>query len=247
MKRIYTILIALLVLPAMQMNAQTNAPGITVSPLGTDGSQEITVTITLADVCTPDDKEGLDPTWNTISFHSGAIVGGQPWQNVVDWNGANTLVFNNVSNGVWSASFTPNDYYGVTTEGFSFVFNGYPNTAGDWDAEAKAFNENQECTDFFWYFNDEPSSIKKIQFMNFSVFPNPANDFVNVQFNSLSAGTFSIEVYNTLGQRVSLEQLGFRTAGAINHQINLSGLTAGVYFVKINNGTDAIVNKVSVN
>jgi hypothetical protein len=226
--------------------AQTNAPGITVSPLGTNGSTEITVTITLSEVCVPAGKD-MDPSWNTISFHSGAIVGGQAWQNVVAWNDPNTLVFNKVSDGVWSASFTPNNYYGVATEGFSFVFNGFPNTPGDWDAEAKAFDAAQNCSDFFWYFNDEPASVFSPRKINLNVFPNPAKDFVNIQFEALSAGNFSVEVFNTLGQRAAIEHLGFRSAGIISHQINLAAVPAGVYFVKLNNGNDSIIKKITVN
>jgi hypothetical protein len=84
-------------------------------------------------------------------------------------------------------------------------------------------------------------------FTGVTVFPNPANDFVNIQFEAVNAGNFSIEVYNSLGQRMVLEQLGFRTSGIITHQMNLSAVPAGVYFVKLNNGTESIVRKVSVN
>ena len=242
MKKLFTYL-SLLLTPSIF--AQTNAPGITVSPLGTNGSTPITVTMTLNDVCVPVGKE-LTPTWPTIAFHSGAIVGGSPWQNVVNWNAPNTLVFNRVSDGVWSATFTPNEYYGVTCEGFSFVFNGFPNTVGDWDAEAKAFDESQNCSDFFWYFNDEPLSTNSVLLKNLNVYPNPAQDFLNVQFDLVKSGNISFELFNTMGQSVHFEQLGLRNEGSNIHQLNLTDLSKGIYLLKVNNGINSSTRIISV-
>jgi hypothetical protein len=242
MKKLFTYFSLLL---TSSVFAQTNAPGITVTPLGTNGSTPITVTMTLSQVCVPAGKD-MDPSWNTIAFHSGAIVGGNAWQNVVSWNAPNSLVFNKVSDGVWSATFTPNDYYGVAVQGFSFVFNGFPNTPGDWDAEAKAFDENQNCSDFFWYFNDEPLSTNNAQLKNLSVYPNPAQDVLNIQFDLAKSGNISYELLNTMGQRVINEQLGQRNEGSNIHQINLSGLTKGIYLLKLNNGDNSTTKIISV-
>ncbi len=217
MKKIFTMLSVALSTIAV---AQTNAPGITVSPLGTDGSTPITVTLTLADVCIPAGRD-MDATWSTIAFHSGGIIGDQAWQNVVEWNSPNRLVFNRVTDGVFTATFTPDTYYGADVDGFSFVFNGYPNTAGDWDAEAKAYDAEQNCADFLYYFADEPASIGKNEMVAVKAFPNPATEMVNFE---IDANDFTISLFDLSGKVV---------ATSTTASINISELNAGAYIYKV--------------
>lgn len=224
MKKIFTIFSALFMGATF---AQTNAPGISVSPLGTDGTSEITVTVTLADICMPAGKE-IDITWPNIAFHSGAIIAGSGWQNVVEFNSPSRLIFNRVSDGVFSATFTPTDYYGApAVEGFSFVFNGYPNTAGDWDAEGKAFDSEGACSDFFYYFADETSSIGKNEIVAVKAFPNPATDVLNFQ---IDATDYVITLTDLAGKTV---------ATSTTSTVEMSGLSSGAYLYKVvtNNGT----------
>lgn len=235
MKKLFTSLSVALVAAAF---AQTNAPGITVSPLGTNGSTPITVTMTLAEVCVPADKP-MDPTWNTIAFHSGAIVGGNAWQNVVNWNDAGTLVFSKVTDGVWSATFTPNDYYGVSVEGFSFVFNGYPNTAGDWDGEAKAYDTDQNCTDFLWYFNNEPVSINENELTSVNVYPNPAKDVINFQVALNGINEADVVVTDLSGRVVSTSSV---VAGT-ELNLNIAEFAAGTYIYSVVAGESVMTGK----
>jgi hypothetical protein len=218
--------------------SQTNAPGITVSPLGTNGSTPITVTVTLADVCVPADKP-MNPAWNTISFHSGAIVGGQVWQNVVEWNAAGSLTFNKVTDGVWSATFTPNDYYGVPVQGFCFVFNGAPNTPGDWDAEMKAFDQNGNCADFFWYFNDEPASIENNTIASVNVYPNPANDVINIQAGLNGISTADVIITDLAGRVITSTTI---SSGA-ELNLNVADYAPGTYLYSVAAGSSKINGK----
>jgi len=223
MKKIFTILGLALSTVAF---SQTNAPGVTVSPLGTDGSSPITVTVNLNDVCIPAGRD-MDLTWPSIAFHSGAIVGTDVWQNVIDWNAATSLVFNRVSDGIFTATFTPDTYYGVDAQGFSFVFNGFPNTSGDWDAEAKAFDTEGNCADFLYYFNDEPASLSKNEMIKVVAFPNPATDVVNFQ---IDAADYVITLTDLAGKTV---------ATSTTSTVEMSGLSSGAYLYKVvtNNGT----------
>jgi len=223
MKKIFTILGLALSTAAF---SQTVAPGISVSPTGTDGSQAITVTVNLADVCIPAGKD-MDNTWPSIAFHSGGIVAGAAWTNVVEFNNANTVAFTRVSDGIFSATFTPDTYYGVDVEGFSFVFNGYPNTTGEWDSEAKAFDTEGNCTDFLYYFSDEAVSINEKALVNVVAFPNPATDVVNFQ---VDAADYVITLTDLTGKTV---------ATSTTSTIEMSGLSSGAYLYKVvtNNGT----------
>ena len=68
------------------------------------------------------------------------------------------------------------------------------------------------------------------------VYPNPANDVLNVE-----GVMTSIEVYNTVGQRLMLQE----TNG--NTQIDLSGFGNGMYFLRVYNNGEVAVRKFSVN
>lgn len=68
--------------------------------------------------------------------------------------------------------------------------------------------------------------------------PNPAQDFVNVQFSSRTAGTSEVTIYNLAGQPVSASTIRI-SEGENNHRINVKKLGGGHYFMKINHGGEA--------
>jgi hypothetical protein len=67
---------------------------------------------------------------------------------------------------------------------------------------------------------------------NMSLYPNPTSDVVNVFLNTgmQESSNVSIEVYNTLGQKV-YEWYG-SVADQYSHSVNLSGEASGQYMVK---------------
>jgi hypothetical protein len=68
--------------------------------------------------------------------------------------------------------------------------------------------------------------------------PNPAQDFVNVQFSSRTAGTSDVMIYNLAGQPVSSSAIRI-SEGKNIHRINVKKLGGGHYFMKINHGGEA--------
>lgn len=79
--------------------------------------------------------------------------------------------------------------------------------------------------------NEVLSSISKI-----NLYPNPATDVVNVEFNLTNESTISMEVYNMLGQAVySIPQTNLQKGG-FRSEINTSDFENGVYFVAVKNG-----------
>ena len=69
-----------------------------------------------------------------------------------------------------------------------------------------------------------PLSTNQNTLAGVSIYPNPASDVVNV--NSPNGGVIS--VYNTLGAKVLTEKATSNT-----HQLNVSGLTKGLYFFEL--------------
>ncbi|OJV20330.1 MAG: hypothetical protein BGO21_13280 [Dyadobacter sp. 50-39] len=68
--------------------------------------------------------------------------------------------------------------------------------------------------------------------------PNPAQEFVNVQFSSRTAGTSDVTIYNIAGQPVSSASIRI-LEGKNTHRINVKKLGGGHYFMKINHGGEA--------
>jgi len=75
---------------------------------------------------------------------------------------------------------------------------------------------------------------------DFSMYPNPAQDFVNVEITSGYSRNGSIQVYNFVGDKL-MEFDGMKNNV---QRIDLSGLSAGAYFVKYDNGEGASVKKI---
>lgn len=68
--------------------------------------------------------------------------------------------------------------------------------------------------------------------------PNPAQDFVNVQFSSRKSGTSDVTIYNLAGQPVGNATLRI-SEGKNNHRVNVKKLSGGHYFLKINHAGEA--------
>jgi len=65
---------------------------------------------------------------------------------------------------------------------------------------------------------------------NFSVYPNPANEIVNVSYELASAGNVSLTVTDISGKVIMSNDLGVQTAGSYKSNLNTASLANGVYF-----------------
>jgi hypothetical protein len=61
--------------------------------------------------------------------------------------------------------------------------------------------------------------------MTFNVYPNPANDFINIETNNNYDSNFKISIYNSLGIKV-IETSNENT-------INIEDLPSGMYFINV--------------
>ncbi|SRX52749.1 T9SS type A sorting domain-containing protein [Aequorivita sp. CIP111184] len=81
-------------------------------------------------------------------------------------------------------------------------------------------------------FTPQPLSIEDFTQNNFQISPNPASEFLNIE-TQLSNYNFSI--YNSLGQKV---------IGALStNQIDISNLSNGIYYIKIETETGSATKK----
>lgn len=78
--------------------------------------------------------------------------------------------------------------------------------------------------------------IKELQ-----IFPNPSNGHFQLNISNISAAKPTIEIYNTTGQKVYAA-----TITEQQNEIDISGLSKGIYFVKINDGAKIYSKKIIV-
>lgn len=80
-----------------------------------------------------------------------------------------------------------------------------------------------------------------------ATYPNPANDFINVEFMLMQPCNVSFEVFNMIGEKVSSTETGFLSNGEHHKTIDVSGLPKGIYILKANFNGTVRAQKIVVN
>lgn len=73
----------------------------------------------------------------------------------------------------------------------------------------------------------------KLNDIIFKVYPNPANNEINLHFVLAQSESYTIEILNTLGQTVKTVSLNNLQPGMYNEPINTTDLSSGMYTVKV--------------
>ena len=81
--------------------------------------------------------------------------------------------------------------------------------------------------------------------INLMLYPNPTQDFLNIQFNKTRAQDLSIAMMNIHGQVIYSETF-YKAPGNYNIQLNISSLGKGVYYLKVREEEFNSVSKVII-
>lgn len=79
-----------------------------------------------------------------------------------------------------------------------------------------------------------------------SVFPNPASDYLDLEYELLKSGLLSYEIIDVMGRKISSMNLGIQSAGKHNTTINVEPLMSGIYFIKVNINQNRIIKKIII-
>ncbi len=92
----------------------------------------------------------------------------------------------------------------------------------------------------------QPTNIQEINSENgFNIYPNPAKDFINIEYLVNNDDDVTIEMYNAFGQRmdkISEYQAGRTRVGTIKLDVKL--LNAGVYYIKVYSDEYSVTRKI---
>jgi hypothetical protein len=79
--------------------------------------------------------------------------------------------------------------------------------------------------------------------LDFSVYPSPFSDAITLSGQALSSSAISIQVVNPLGQ-VLIDYPSSVISGKFEKEINTQSLTAGIYLVLVNYGSNQQIIKM---
>ncbi|CAN5370712.1 hypothetical protein BH10BAC1_BH10BAC1_18360 [soil metagenome] len=82
--------------------------------------------------------------------------------------------------------------------------------------------------------------------LNFSIYPNPAEDNSFITFNLLQGNQATIKVYDIVGKEITSIFSGNLSAGEHQYPVATSKLAAGAYFVKLTVGGENFTKKLIV-
>ncbi len=77
-----------------------------------------------------------------------------------------------------------------------------------------------------------------------SLFPNPARDIMNVQFELSTPADVQVQIFSMTGALVKSQQFSAEQSGSQN-QVNISDLPVGLYMVKMQSGNAQTIKKLS--
>lgn len=81
--------------------------------------------------------------------------------------------------------------------------------------------------------------------LNLEVFPNPVNDILNLRFDVVLGGTYTVNMYNALGQLVQTKVQDAYTGENII-QLNCEELGSGIHLLRLENEKNVLTRKVYV-
>ncbi|MCI4669535.1 MAG: T9SS type A sorting domain-containing protein [Bacteroidia bacterium] len=95
------------------------------------------------------------------------------------------------------------------------------------------------------YLLDNTNSISDKQSISLNIYPNPARDFVNLDFESRRNEKISVILYDLQGRKVREWELGFQT-GDQKHRLPIQGIPRGNYLLLLQNEETKLARKLRI-
>lgn len=89
-------------------------------------------------------------------------------------------------------------------------------------------------------------SLTTIDAFDVKLYPNPANDWVDVELSLEESTEINIEIYDAMGRIVERIQPQYVNAGVTDQIISTQSYNSGIYIVRISNGSELITRFLTV-
>ena len=122
------------------------------------------------------------------------------------------------------------DYYALVYGGNNIIFDG---------SDFGSIDKNE--FEYFFVGIEEPGQISDV-----NVYPNPATDKVNVEFNLSEYSPVEVSMTDMVGKRIYHEKLENASPGPKHFEVVTNDLLPGMYLLKVDAGSGSFVRKVSI-
>jgi len=98
---------------------------------------------------------------------------------------------------------------------------------------------------------DFPTAVQKHpelvkQLLKLKAFPNPAKEYVMLDYSLHEQGIVNIEIYNMQGLLIERINQGLQQAGDYNYRITTQHLAAGTYVCRVQQNNESVTQKIVV-
>ena len=77
-------------------------------------------------------------------------------------------------------------------------------------------------------------------------FPNPFSTLTNISYSVKKSGNVSVDVLDLTGRKVMTRDLGYKTAGNYNFNLNAGSLNSGIYFYTLTTNGSSVTRRMTV-
>jgi hypothetical protein len=167
---------------------------------------------------------------------------GVTWTTLWDKAGADLATSPAVSSG----NFFPEANHWATANVDMSAFNGKSEVILSFKA-ISAYGNNLYIDNINIYNNTNIGIQTSVETNAASIYPNPANEQLNLSLELAENANVTYVIINSLGQTVANENLGLMVAGAQNQSINVAELAQGLYTIQIQINNQTITKKLTIN
>lgn len=182
------------------------------------------------------------PLFGELAFQDDFTIETKVYSYSENTNISNVKLFYRQNNNAWQEVLMTNtsgDNYTATITGLSGTnLVDYYIYAEDNQNKNESLPRFGEVDAFRFSYSDSELGINELQQIDdIKIVPNPNNGFFTIQ---TSLTIKSIQLYNVNGKEVYFNEMNS------NDEINVSNLTSGIYFIKIESNTNTIYKKISI-
>jgi hypothetical protein len=149
-----------------------------------------------------------------------------------------------------SPKFTVNDANNPLKNINTGYYGGFSLVDLDGDGDKDLFSTSLYNTIATYYVNTDPrtSSIGNVKITEsdfLKVYPNPASDYCTVNLDGPMSGMFDLKITDINGKVLRTERFR-KVNGYIQHELDVSGLSPGIYMVNVTQGNQSYISRLVV-
>jgi hypothetical protein len=118
------------------------------------------------------------------------------------------------------------------------------NTVYYWRMRATANSDTSQWSPVFSFTTLKGIGMIENDLDKISIFPLPANNYLNIRFPSTMSGQATIQLIDLVGQKVI--ELTDEINSQNPYKLNVSNLKSGIYILRISNHGNSFIRKVSI-